>query len=98
MLLRRIKDDVDLAIPPKQEIILYAPMTSVQKEVQKDILDKSIVVRTTKCTELGKRVGLAIFVGGTTMAAQLGFNAHTIVGGTLLLGLGRVLYRFLPAR
>ncbi|XP_033095411.1 lymphoid-specific helicase-like [Anneissia japonica] len=42
-LLRRLKSDVDLTIPPKKEIIVNAPMTSKQQEFYKATLDKSII-------------------------------------------------------
>ncbi|EGD74893.1 hypothetical protein PTSG_07121 [Salpingoeca rosetta] len=39
-LLRRLKTDVELSIPPKKEMILYAPLTKLQSEYYKALLDK----------------------------------------------------------
>ncbi|XP_075224840.1 lymphocyte-specific helicase-like [Lycorma delicatula] len=41
-LLRRIKTDVILDFPPKKEVMVFCPMTSVQMEMYKVIVDKSI--------------------------------------------------------
>eukprot|EP00803_Ostreobium_quekettii_P009166 evm.model.scf_268.3 EVM.evm.TU.scf_268.3 scf_268:59398-67593(-) len=41
-LLRRMKSDVELALPQKTEVVLYAPMTSYQKELNKQLLDDSV--------------------------------------------------------
>lgn len=38
-LLRRIKADVEIAIPRKQEIIMYAQMTPLQRKLSKQIAD-----------------------------------------------------------
>ncbi|KAK5099850.1 putative ATPase [Lithohypha guttulata] len=37
-LLRRVKTDVESSLPPKREYILYAPLTTEQKEIYKEIL------------------------------------------------------------
>jgi ATP-dependent DNA helicase len=37
-LLRRVKTDVETALPKKREYILYAPLTSEQKELYREIL------------------------------------------------------------
>ncbi|CAL1532750.1 unnamed protein product, partial [Lymnaea stagnalis] len=41
-MLRRLKSDVDLKIPPKKEIIVYAPLTQLQKDFYTAVVDKSI--------------------------------------------------------
>jgi len=41
-LLRRVKMDVDLKIPPKKEVLVYCPMTSHQHEFYKATVDKTI--------------------------------------------------------
>ena len=41
-LLRRVKADVDLEIPPKKEILVYCPMTSRQNEFYKATVDKTM--------------------------------------------------------
>lgn len=38
-LLRRVKTDVETELPKKREYILYAPLTALQKELYKQILD-----------------------------------------------------------
>ncbi|XP_071450514.1 lymphoid-specific helicase-like [Hetaerina americana] len=40
--LRRKKDDVEINIPPKKEVIVYAPMTEIQKKYYSATLDKTI--------------------------------------------------------
>ncbi|KAI3880738.1 hypothetical protein MKX03_016671 [Papaver bracteatum] len=40
-LLRRLKSDVELMLPRKKEIILYATMTDHQKDLQKHLMDKT---------------------------------------------------------
>jgi len=41
-LLRRIKADVDLDIPPKKEVLVYCPMTETQREMYTAIVNKMI--------------------------------------------------------
>lgn len=41
-LLRRVKSDVDLKIPPKKEVIVYCPLTTKQRTLYKAIVDKTI--------------------------------------------------------
>ena len=41
-LLRRVKADVDLKIPPKKEVIVYCPLTPKQKELYKAVVEKTI--------------------------------------------------------
>ena len=42
-MLRRIKSDVDLMIPPKKELIVYAPMTKEQQELYESTVDRTIL-------------------------------------------------------
>lgn len=42
--LRRLKSDVNLKLPAKQEIILYATMTEHQKEINRGLLDSTLEV------------------------------------------------------
>jgi ATP-dependent DNA helicase len=44
-LLRRIKADVEIALPRKQELLLYAPMTALQKQLNQQLLERSLAVR-----------------------------------------------------
>ena len=41
-LLRRVKSDVDLQIPPKKEVMVYCPMTTRQLDLYKAIVEKTI--------------------------------------------------------
>ena len=42
-LLRRLKSDVELEIPPKKEIIVYAPLSHTQQQLYKACLDKTLL-------------------------------------------------------
>ena len=42
-MLRRVKTDVDLMIPPKKELIVYAPMTKEQQEFYTATVDRTIL-------------------------------------------------------
>ena len=42
-MLRRVKADVDLLIPPKKELIVYAPMTIEQQEFYTATVDRTIL-------------------------------------------------------
>ncbi|XP_038074783.1 lymphocyte-specific helicase-like isoform X1 [Patiria miniata] len=44
-LLRRLKSDVELKIPPKKEILVQAPMTAKQAELYRDLVDKTILAK-----------------------------------------------------
>lgn len=41
-LLRRMKQDVELSLPRKKEILLYAQMTSQQQQYQKQLLNRTL--------------------------------------------------------
>merc|ERR1719342_1954568 len=41
-LLRRVKTDVDLQIPPKKEVLVYCPMSEKQEEMYRHIVEKTI--------------------------------------------------------
>ena len=47
-LLRRVKADVDLKIPPKKEVLVYCPMTAKQHEMYEAIVNKTIKDLLTK--------------------------------------------------
>ena len=40
--MRRLKTDVDLSIPPKKEVYVYAPLTEKQEVFYKSTIDKTI--------------------------------------------------------
>jgi len=41
-LLRRVKSDVDLEIPPKKEVMVFCPLTSRQEELYRAVVEKTI--------------------------------------------------------
>lgn len=41
-MLRRLKTDVDLHIPPKKEILVYTPLRPLQQEFYAGLIDKTI--------------------------------------------------------
>ncbi|KAL7066931.1 SNF2 family N-terminal domain-containing protein [Cryptosporidium serpentis] len=41
-MLRRIKSEVEIDIPPKKEILLYVPLTNMQRTLYRDILSKNV--------------------------------------------------------
>lgn len=47
-MLRRVKTDVNLNLPPKKELIVYAPMTSIQVDLYKAVLDHNFSKLTDK--------------------------------------------------
>ncbi|GIL81977.1 hypothetical protein Vretimale_1453 [Volvox reticuliferus] len=40
--MRRVKTDVNIGIPPKQEVVLYAEMTELQKKLTKALINRSL--------------------------------------------------------
>lgn len=42
--MRREKKETDLKLPPKKEIVIYAPITEVQQELYKATLNKHMEV------------------------------------------------------
>lgn len=42
-LLRRVKSDVETSLPPKREIVLYAPLTAKQLEIEKKLVNKTLI-------------------------------------------------------
>ncbi|CAH1773358.1 unnamed protein product [Owenia fusiformis] len=42
-MLRRLKTDVCLAIPPKKEVIVYAPLTTLQQQFYRTTIDRTIL-------------------------------------------------------
>lgn len=53
-LLRRLKADVEIALPRKQEVVLYAPMSPLQKTLNQQLLDKSLRVRWARVGAVGR--------------------------------------------
>ena len=42
-LLRRLKTDVELSLPPKKEVLVYAPLTLKQETFYKAALDRTLL-------------------------------------------------------
>lgn len=42
-MLRRLKQDVDLKIPPKKEILVYAPLSAVQSEFYEATVNRTVL-------------------------------------------------------
>ena len=55
-LLRRVKTDVDLEIPPKKEVLVYCPLTQRQKDLYRHIVEKTIEDFLTTDEEKGDEV------------------------------------------
>ena len=41
-MLRRLKSDVEIDVPPKREVLVYAPLTSVQEGFYKAAVNKTL--------------------------------------------------------
>jgi SNF2 family DNA or RNA helicase len=41
-MLRRVKADVELSLPPKKELLVFTPLTPLQSEMYRAILNKTI--------------------------------------------------------
>ena len=67
-LLRRVKSDVDLEIPPKKEVLVYCPLTGRQRELYRAIVEKTLAdllqseeeqdEKTTELPEKRKRASI----------------------------------------
>lgn len=55
-LLRRMKSDVELMLPRKKEIILYATMTEHQKNFQDHLINRTLENHLVQNVTLGKGV------------------------------------------
>ena len=42
-LLRRLKSDVELKIPPKKELVLYVPLSSSQSDMYASLLNRTLL-------------------------------------------------------
>lgn len=48
-MLRRLKADVEICLPRKQEVLLYAPMSEQQQTINSQLLEKTLGVRRQSC-------------------------------------------------
>ena len=51
-MLRRLKDDVNISLPPKKDIVIYAGLSELQKKYYKAILTKNASVLGAKSRAL----------------------------------------------
>ncbi len=49
LLLRRVKEDVEKSIPPKEETIVYVEMTNLQKTFYRAVYEKVSIVQDARC-------------------------------------------------
>lgn len=61
-MLRRIKSDVDIGLPGKMEVVLYAHMTQLQKELNEKLVDRSLL---NSLTEKASQSGIPKSMMGT---------------------------------
>ncbi|CAD7701070.1 unnamed protein product [Ostreobium quekettii] len=81
-LLRRMKSDVELALPQKTEILLYAHMTSYQKDLNKRLLDDSMSLQAVTRNGSEKEVHLAR-LNNVLMQMRKVCNHPDLILGTL---------------
>lgn len=59
-MLRRVKTDVELDIPPKKELLVFTPLTPAQDELYRALLSKNIhqlLAPKVKITNLSRHLG-----------------------------------------
>lgn len=66
-LLRRVKTDVESALPGKLELVLYAPMAPQQRKINDQLLKKTLEVKT-----VNRRCSCAWFVLGYKYLLEVG--------------------------
>lgn len=49
-MLRRLKADVEICLPRKQEVLLYAPMSEQQQTINSQLLEKTLGVSRGCCS------------------------------------------------
>ncbi|XP_035824753.1 lymphocyte-specific helicase isoform X2 [Aplysia californica] len=57
-MLRRLKSDVDLCIPPKKEVLVYAPLTPEQKEYYEALVNRTIFSMIEEKNKVEEKVEL----------------------------------------
>ena len=73
-LLRRLKTDVELSLPPKKEVLVYAPLTQKQETFYKAALDRTLL-------DIVGNKKVKIF----TISKQEGINRSAILMVTVVL-------------
>ena len=86
-MLRRLKSDVDLEVPPKEEILVYAPLSTLQHKLYKMIVNKTILsITKQKKPELVKKnrffmtfqfvtISVTLMQNSQLLRAEIQFNA-----------------------
>lgn len=64
--MRREKKETDLNLPPKKEIVVYAPLTETQQKLYKATLNKHLEILLNE-----KKVNLFLFIKKTTYSVIL---------------------------
>ena len=64
-ILRRLKSDVELNLPPKQELLVYAPLTQQQREFYEATVNRTIFKLLNKEEEVS--LGNACSVGDSVL-------------------------------
>merc|ERR1719334_326231 len=86
-LLRRVKADVDLQIPPKKELLVYCPLSEIQKEMYRAIVERTIdtylipnQVKEEVLSEKRKRhdIDYSVFLDDEEYADEDKFNEHLV--------------------
>lgn len=72
-LLRRVKTDVETSLPGKMEVILYAPMSEKQKEINQQLRDKTLTEVMSKAKAKG---GVASLSTLNNMLMQMRKNCN----------------------
>uniref|UniRef100_A0A061RSK4 Atp-dependent dna helicase ddm1-like n=1 Tax=Tetraselmis sp. GSL018 TaxID=582737 RepID=A0A061RSK4_9CHLO len=74
-MLRRIKSDVEIGLPGKMEVVMYAEMTPLQKDLNRKLLDKSLL---SDLSEKARSDGVPRSMLGTinNLVMQLRKNAN----------------------
>lgn len=70
-LLRRVKGDVEASLPSKQEIVLYAPLTTNQRAIQNKLVDKTLVDEMQAKLQANKTTGALLDLGRALCAGWL---------------------------
>jgi len=63
-MLRRVKADVDLDIPPKKELLVYAPLSAEQREFYESTVDRTILKKmgiATVCYVCVSKIKIKMF-------------------------------------
>jgi len=81
-MLRRIKSDVEIGLPGKMEVIMYAHMTPLQKELNEKLLDRTLIDSLTeKAKDSGMVRGMAGKLNNLLMQLRKVANHPDLITG-----------------